>query len=298
MPDRVAVLGAGGFIGRATRAALARAGCEAPGFDVAPGEDLTGRVDVTDLQSVLSVLLEVRPRAVINLAYILGDDIEADPYRATRVNVLGMQHVFEACRLLGIERCVYASSIAVYGDQEPFGDRAVREEDHGLPTNLYGWQKQMNEALATVYRERYGLDAIGLRISTVYGGDRRTGLSAPINELVMAAARGAPVHCPFRPDCDSDLVHVEDVAETLAAVATEPRLRHPVYNTGGEFATIADLVDLARELRPDVHVTLGDRRMVHVSRVDWSRLHGELRLERPTLRDRVRAAFEGTAAAR
>jgi hypothetical protein len=57
-------------------------------------------------------------------------------------------------------------------------------------------------------------------------------------------------------------------------------------------------VELARELRPDVQVTLGDRRMVHVSRVDWSRLRGELRLERPTLRDRVRAAFEGAAAAR
>jgi UDP-glucose 4-epimerase len=298
MPETIAVLGAGGFIGRATRAVLERGGWAAPGFDVAPAPDLTGRVDVTDLQSVLSVLAEARPRAVVNLAYILGRDIEADPYRATRVNVLGMQHVFEACRLLGIERCVYASSIAVYGDQGPFGDRAVREEDHGHPTNLYGWQKQMNEAVAGVYRDRYGLDAIGLRISTVYGGDRRTGLSAPINELVLAAASGSAVHCPFRADCDSDLVHVEDVAETLAAVATAPRLAHPVYNTGGEFATIGDLVELARELHPDVRVTLGDDRMVHVSRVDWSRLRAELPLERPSLRDRVRAAFEGAAAPR
>jgi nucleoside-diphosphate-sugar epimerase len=47
----------------------------------------------------------------------------SDPSRAFHVNVAGMQHVFEACSFFDVERCVYASSLAVYGDQSMWGAR-------------------------------------------------------------------------------------------------------------------------------------------------------------------------------
>ena len=44
-----------------------------------------------------------------------------------------MDNCFEAARILGIRRVVYASSLAVYGDQSLHGEHAVVEDDACRP---------------------------------------------------------------------------------------------------------------------------------------------------------------------
>ena len=48
---------------------------------------------------------------------------EGNPHQGMRLDVLGMDNCFEACRLAGVKRVVYASSIAVSGQQSHFGER-------------------------------------------------------------------------------------------------------------------------------------------------------------------------------
>ena len=66
------------------------------------------------MDDVAEAMLEARPDRILNLAYLLGAG-EDDPHLAVRLNVLGMDNCFEAARLCGIRRVVYASSLAVYG---------------------------------------------------------------------------------------------------------------------------------------------------------------------------------------
>jgi nucleoside-diphosphate-sugar epimerase len=98
-------------------------------------------------------------------------------------------------------------------------------------------------------------------------------MSAPINKLIEGAAAGRG-ECPLGPETDSCLVHVGDVGEQLAILATADDPRHAVYNSGGDFSTIGELAGWISELRPDAEVRLGppDVRLPHVSRVDGSRL--------------------------
>ena len=54
---------------------------------------------------------------------------EGNPHQAMRLDILGMDNCFEAARLAGVKRVVYASSIAVSGQQSHFGDRLATEDD-------------------------------------------------------------------------------------------------------------------------------------------------------------------------
>jgi UDP-glucose 4-epimerase len=274
------VFGGAGFIGRSTCAALLERGWRPVVADTTVGTAMPGleahECDITDLDQVRAVIDKVRPAAVFHLAALLGTDTNADPVLATSVNIMGTQNVLDAAARVGVPRAVYASSIAVYGDQPDWGDHVVTEADHGRPAFLYGWHKQLNEATAELYEESFGIRCVGLRISTVYGAGRKTGMSAPINALIEGAATGS-TECHFGPDTDSCLIHVDDVGAALAILGTAPDPQHAVYNVGGEFSTIGQLASWIEELRPGVQVTLGDpgNRIPHVSLVDGSRITDE-----------------------
>lgn len=273
------VFGGGGFIGRAVSRALAERGLRPVVADlgVAATEGPGAHpCDVTDAHRVRTLIEQIQPAAVFHLAAMLGTETNEDPVRGTAVNVVGMQNVLDAAARSGVPRFVYASSIAVYGDQPDWGDHVVAETDYGRPAFLYGWHKQLNEATAAHYESTFGIRCVGLRISTVYGAGRKTGMSAPINRLIEGASTGL-AECPFAAETDSCLVHVDDVGTALAVLGTSPDPRHAVYNVGGEFATIGQLASWIRQIRPDVEVRLGEpgNRIPHVSRVDGSRITEE-----------------------
>ena len=133
----ILVIGATGFIGpRLIRRLVAR-GESVTGMDLNPAAVPYGGVpigapvvrgDVTQFEDVMRTILDVKPERVINLAYGLGMG-EGNPHLAMRLDILGMDNVFEACRLTGVNRVVYASSIAVSGQQSHFGDRLATEDD-------------------------------------------------------------------------------------------------------------------------------------------------------------------------
>jgi len=137
----VLVIGGTGFIGpRLIRRLVAR-GEDVVCMDVNPfAASLSDvglrapvvRGDVTQFEDVMRTVLDVKPDRLINLAYGLGAG-EGNPHQVMRLDILGMDNCFEAARLAGVRRVVYASSIAVSGQQSHFGDRHINEDEatHG-----------------------------------------------------------------------------------------------------------------------------------------------------------------------
>src|SRR6266849_8006726 len=95
-------------------------------FAALPKEVTLIRGDVTRFDDVMRIVLQVKPERLINLAYGLGAG-EGNPHQVMRLDVLGMDNCFEAARLSGVKRVVYASSIAVSGQPSHFGERPVTE---------------------------------------------------------------------------------------------------------------------------------------------------------------------------
>ncbi len=292
----VLVIGATGFIGpRLIRKLLAR-GETVVGMDLNPAAPAFGDVpigapvvrgDVTQFEDVMRTVLDVNPQRLINLAYGLGAG-EGNPHQVMRLDVLGMDNCFEAARLGGVKRVVYASSIAVSGQQSHFGERLVNEDDPLYGTSQYAMHKIFNEFQARKYIKTYGMSIVGVRPANVTGPDKVRG-SVDHVQIMTEAARGRPVHLPHK-GMMRLLIHVEDIAEVFARVLLAEAPSHNIYNSGGIPVSLGELADIVCGFLPDARITFaneGGREESGNYLVDWSRLAKEFGIEYPGLHTRV-----------
>jgi nucleoside-diphosphate-sugar epimerase len=204
------------------------------------------------------------------------------------VNIQGTNNVFEVARWTNVKRVVYASSIAVYGVQETFGDRLINEDDVTAPINVYGMTKAANDFSSGKYRSNFDMDIRGVRICTVFGHGRVTGMTGMIGGLLMSLpAVGKPVSMDFDSEEQSSMIHAEDAAEIFVQVAMSSQLNHPVYISGGHLATIRDMADIVKSIIPEAEITMGGRPIPHVYKVDHSRMLADIGYEMAPLRTRV-----------
>ena len=95
-----------------------------------------------------------------------GDREVSKKSQAILANIFGTYAVLEIARKYDVDRIVFVSSRAVYGNpiRTPIG------EDHLLsPTNLYGVTELVAERLLESYQASYGLGTVVLRFGNVYG---------------------------------------------------------------------------------------------------------------------------------
>ncbi len=292
----VLVIGATGFIGpRLIRRLVAR-GETVVGMDVNPGAAPFGNVpigapvlrgDVTRFEDVMRTVLEVKPDRLINLAYGLGAG-EGNPHQVMLLDVLGMDNCFEAARLGGVKRVVYASSVAVSGQQSNFGDRPATESDPTYGTSQYAMHKAFNEFQAKKYIKTYGMSITGVRPANVTGPDKVRGSTDHV-QIMVDAALEKPVHLPKK-GLMRLLVHVEDMAEIFFRILLADAPRHDLYNSGGIPVSLGELADIVRGFLPRAEITFaedGGREDSGNYLVDDSRLTSEFGIEFPGLHTRV-----------
>ena len=255
----ILVLGGTGFIGRRLVPLLAARGEEIVTMDINPAtasyESLGKAVrvmrgDVTQFDEVMGAMVAAKPERVVNLAYYLGS--EHPPHAALKLNIVGMDNCFEAARLCGVKRVVYASSLAVSGEQKHYGERPVTEEDFRHGHVQYAMHKIFNEWQAQDYREKYGLEITAIRPANVTGNDKIVG-SVDHVKCITFPARGQSISFPYK-DAMRCPVHVDDIAEVFARVLLTDKPKHWVYNTGGTPISLGELAGLVREFIPEARI--------------------------------------------
>ena len=222
------------------------------------------RGDVQALGEMISVIRAEEVEAIVHLAFVLGGVGNAEPERASRVNVLGTVNALEAARLTGVPRVILASSIAVYGSDDQYsrrraaarrGRRAPRVPD---PADLRRRQALHRAPGPRLRARTYGLVTGGLRPSVVYGPGRDSGGSAFLNEVIEKPALGEPVAVGFG-DAGISFVHVEDVAGQFAALLRCDAgvfAQRRFFNTGGDTATVRELAAAVGRVVPGARVTV------------------------------------------
>jgi nucleoside-diphosphate-sugar epimerase len=290
------IIGGTGFIGRRLIPLLAQRGEEIVCMDINPQTANYGdfgkqvrvvRGDVTQFDDVVAQMAAARPSRVINLAYLLGS--EHPPRFAFKLNILGMDNCFEAARILGVNRVVYASSLAVSGEQKFYGDRIVTEEDFRHGHVQYAMHKIFNEWQAQDYREKHGLEITAIRPANVTGNDKIVG-SVDHVFCITDPARGKPVNFPYK-DAMRCPIHVDDIAEVFARVVMTDRPKHWVYSTGGTAISLGDLAEMVRSFLPDARITFdkeaGGKELSGNYLIDNSRLVEEFGVQYRPYRERV-----------
>src|SRR5438477_3795579 len=212
----------------------------------------------------------------------------ATPTRSCASTFWGWTTASKPARLTGVKRVVYASSIAVSGQQSHFGDRLANEDDPTYGTSQYAMHKIFNEFQARKYIKNYGMSITGVRPANVTGPDKVRG-SVDHVQIMTEAARGQPVHLPKK-GLMRLLIHVEDMAEVFARVLLADAPRHALYNSGGIPVSLGELADIVRGFLPDAQITFGEEGGREESGnylVDSSRLGKEFGIEYPGLHTRV-----------
>jgi len=171
---KVAVIGAGGFVGSRVAGILAGD----PAIELSLLDRLAfPHPESPRVKAVVGDFADpaVRQKAldgankVILLAAILGGAAEADYALARRVNVDATLGLFEFLRERAPgTRLVFASTIAVYS--EPLPDPVTDATALG-PTMVYGAQKLMMEVALSNFAVRGWLDGVSLRPSGVMARD-------------------------------------------------------------------------------------------------------------------------------
>ena len=200
--------------------------------------------DIRDREIVNEIMRKVD--GVIHLAAIVSvDEAISDPRTTFQTNALGTLNLLEAARKFDIEKFVYASSTAIYGEPKYL---PVDEDHPTQPTNPYGASKLAGEAFVLAYNWTYGMKTVSLRYFNVYGPRMTSGpYAGVIAKFISAALRNEPLIIYGDGSQTRDFIYVTDVARAnLAALKSSET---GVFNIGtGRETSINELARIILNL--------------------------------------------------
>ncbi|HEY3076051.1 MAG TPA: SDR family oxidoreductase [Burkholderiales bacterium] len=171
-----------------------------------------------------------------------------DPIASSAANVAGFLNMQVAARDAGVERFVYASSSAVYGDHPAL---PKIEAVTGRAVSPYGLTKQVNELYADVFDVCYGFKSIGLRYFNVFGPrqDPNGAYASVIPAWIGALLRDQVPYINGDGSAARDFCHIDNVvqANLLAATVEDPQALGQAYNIAlGDQTSLTELFELIR----------------------------------------------------
>jgi nucleoside-diphosphate-sugar epimerase len=257
---RVFVTGSTGCIGAHAVGILLKEGCQVYGFNRNPPPDLPPRYehlegDLSDKQSIDSALQKSRPTHILHLGALQTPDCRDYPIRGLDVNVLGTAYLFKACLEmdLSLERFVFASSSAVNGPRDLYGESGVFPGDPLQPFNLYGYWKIAGEGMAQAFHQESEVATVSLRLATTYGPGRDRGFTAAMTSALKAVAKGESFEIPYR---GKENYHFSyDVGAGFARAVVDPFSGYGVFNLLGQTCSVDDFLEIINDKAKEMGLT-------------------------------------------
>jgi UDP-glucose 4-epimerase len=278
---RILVTGGAGYIGSVVTEELLKDGHEAVVYDslykghreaVAPDAEFV-QADLMDTERLRHTLKLHRTEAVIHMAAdsLVGESVQ-NPAKYYRNNVVAGLALLDAMLAEGVQRIVFSSTAATYGEPPK---QPIEETDPNNPTNPYGETKLAFEHAMRWYDEAYGLRYASLRYFNAAGATRACGEShdpeTHIIPIVLQAAAGHREFVEIYGDdyptrdrtCVRDYIHVVDLARAHILALGILDERSAIYNLGcgGRGYTVREVIEAAHAVTgQEINVKVGPRR--------------------------------------
>ncbi len=244
-------------------------------------------VDVTKKEEIESAIKKYQINEIYHLAAMLSATGEQDPMKAWDINMNSLIHVLEVAKEYKENghniRIFWPSSIAVFGPTTP---KKAPQETILEPSTMYGITKVAGELLCSYYKNKFGVDARGLRFpgiisyKTLPGGGTTDYAVAIFYEAIKNkkydcfVCEGTRLPMMYMPDCIKSIIMLMD--------APLENLKHVCYNVAAMSFSAKELYleikryipDFVCENNPDFRQKIADSWPQElddsVARKEWS----------------------------
>lgn len=268
---KILVLGGAGYIGSHTTLELIKAG-----NDVIVADNLsTGYLpavskvakffkgDLHDFDFLDDLLAKEKPEAVIHFAAfsLVGESV-TDPLKYYDNNLCGTKVLLDAMVKNGIDKIVFSSTAATYGEPKNI---PILESDPTCPTNPYGETKLAMERMFKWTANAHGLRYVSLRYFNACGADE-SGLigeahnpeshliplilQVPNKQRETISIYGTDYDTPDG-TCIRDYIHVTDLAQAhiLAVKYLMNGGESDIFNLGNGIGySVREVIEAARKV--------------------------------------------------
>lgn len=293
--NKYLVTGGAGFIGSHIAAELVKKGHQVRIFDnfsTGKRENISSFLD--DIELVEDDLREYKAcrKAVEDVDFVLHQaaltsvphSIE-DPLLTNEINITGTLNLLLASRDAKVQRLVFASSAAIYGD-DPSLPKVEKME--GLPISPYALSKRVGEMYCRVFSQLYGLSTVCLRYFNIFGPrqDPHSQYASVIPNFIGKMLKEEKPLVFGDGEQSRDFLYVSNVVDANILASNASEVSGEVFNiAGGEETTINSLVkELNRILNKKIEPAHDDPRHGDIkhSVADISKARKMLKYE-PTL---------------
>jgi len=171
-----------------------------------------------------------------------GEASFKDPFRDLRSHVLSTFLLLRWCKENGINRFLYASSMAIYGDPE---ELPVNEKHPLQPKTFYSAAKIAAEAYVNLY-QTLGIQTTIFRFFSIYGcrqnlKNREQGMVSIFLSYMLDKTK---ITVKGSKDRFRDFVYIDDLVDVLISSYNNPATYGKIYNVAsGERTTVEDLIE-------------------------------------------------------
>ena len=268
---RLLVLGGAGYIGSHTAVELLESGHEVvivdslvTGYEAAVPEGASFyQGDIRDYDFLNELFKKEAIDAVIHFAAfsLVGESV-TDPLKYYENNLYGTKVLLKAMIDNGVNKIVFSSTAATYGEPENI---PILEDDRTCPTNPYGETKLAMEKMMKWSANAYGLKYVSLRYFNACGAHKSARIGEAHNPeshlipLVLQVPNGKRESVSIygtdydTPDgtCIRDYIHVTDLAKAhiLAVEYLMKGGESNVFNLGnGVGYSVREVIETARRV--------------------------------------------------
>jgi len=171
---------------------------------------ILNKIDIRDLKNTNDVFSKFKPDIVFHMAAISSISA-SDGAEIESVNVLGTNNILKACIKNNINRLVFSSSAAIYGNPDEI---PTSENQKPKPLSKYGISKFGAEINIVDFCKKYKLKYSILRYSNVYGPrqqhDNEGGVVSIFSNNIISSQ---PVSIYSNGKQTRDFIFVKDVVE-------------------------------------------------------------------------------------
>ena len=232
--------------------------------------------DIRDAKILDKIFIENKIEAVIHFAaYIEAGESVEKPLKYFNNNVYGMQILLESMVRNGVDKIVFSSTAATYGEPEKI---PIEENDRKQPTNPYGESKLIMEKIMKWVSNAHGIRFVSLRYFNAAGALEDGSIGEDhhpethLIPLILQVPLGKRDHITIfgtdypTPDgtCVRDYIHVLDLADAhiLALNYLREGGASNVFNLGnGQGFSVKEMIVAAEKVTEQkIKTEMGTRR--------------------------------------